>query len=565
MGAIRFRGAEPRLAAAALVVLGLAVPTSRGPLRDAPVRWWDDDRQDIAQPTFRDVNIIRSAVDATLFRPLGRLFHPGRFVRRVGSVFGGEVAPPAANVNRLDEVPNSSWFTNRIGLFPMSPQAAARGPLRSPGPDISAPWQVISVKTRGVTPGFNIRDARGDTYVIKFDPPGFRGSSTAAGVVSGRILHAAGYNVPEDVVVEFARDRLQLAPDVPFTARDGTERRMTPRDLDAILERAERDERGRWRALASRFLEGTSVGPFDWRGRRHDDPNDRIDHADRRELRALRMFAAWICHYDTKQDNTLDVYVEEDGRRFVRHYLIDFASTLGASAVDPFRAGCWEYSFDPVMIGVRALTVGLYEDPFRRIERPAGLDEVGYFQAEGFHPMAFKALEPNSAFANMTARDGYWAAKIISAFTDVQLTAIVAEGRYRNPEAARWIARVLGERRDVIARYWFDRVPPLDFFTVEGNMLRFHDLGVERGVYSAGARYRARIAAVSVDRVRASDPEWQEIASTTIDLAPASRASSAADYPFFEVEIAIHRNGRWSGAVTAFVARESGRVVGVER
>ena len=40
----------------------------------------------------------------------------------------------AQNVNTIDEVPDSSWFTNRIGARPLSIEEAVRGPLRSNGP-----------------------------------------------------------------------------------------------------------------------------------------------------------------------------------------------------------------------------------------------------------------------------------------------------------------------------------------------------------------------------------------------------------------------------------------------
>src|SRR5918994_7088242 len=40
---------------------------------------------------------------------------------------GDEQAIRAVNVNTLDEVPDSSWFTNRIGQRPMSAAEVARG------------------------------------------------------------------------------------------------------------------------------------------------------------------------------------------------------------------------------------------------------------------------------------------------------------------------------------------------------------------------------------------------------------------------------------------------------
>jgi hypothetical protein len=572
MGAIRFRHVSGLKGVATFcLTTGLTVAVADPPLREAPVVWYDDDKRDIPQPASRDPNLMRDALEASFFRPIGRLVNPGRLVRNLGTAFGADHVPPAVNVNTLDEVPNSSWFTNRIGLFPMTAGEAARGPMTVQGPDRSQSWTVISAKTEGVTPGFNIRDAGGDVYVIKFDPPGYSGMATAAGVISGRILHTAGYNVPEDVVVTFRRDELVLAGDVELTLPNGTRRAMTTADLEQILEDVGVSPDGTWRALASKFLKGTPVGPFDWRGTRHDDPNDRVRHEDRRELRGFRMFAAWLCHFDTKQGNTLDMYVEEGGRRFVRHYFIDFASTLGAGALGPFPTACYEYSFDFAAMLERAVALGLNEDPWRRLELPPGLDEVGYFESEIFDPMAFKPLKPNAAFANFTRRDGYWAAKIISAFTDQHLEAIVAEGRYRNPDAARWIAQVLGERRDEIARYWFDVVPPLDFFTYESRFVRFHDLGAERGLYpDMAALYRARVAAATPERRRGRWTDWMELAGQAVDLEAAAARDEiisrpTGEYPFLAVEVQVSRGSDWSPSVTAYVARAGGRVVAVER
>ncbi len=547
------------LAAGALLVSASGALLT--PLRDAPVAWYADDMRNIAEPAEREPHIVRAAIDATLFRPFGRFFHPGRLVRRVGTAFGGDHVPAAANLNALDEVPNSSWFTNRLGLFPSAPAVAARGPAVGEGP--SAPWTVIRPKTQGVTPGFDIRDANGQVWVIKFDVAGFPSMSTAAGVIAGRIFHAAGYNVPDDRVVTFTRDQLQVSPDAEM--REGDDRRqMTHADLDELLARVERNPDGSWRALASRFLSGTPVGRFDWRGRRRDDPNDRVNHENRREIRGLAVFAAWLCHYDTKQGNTLDMYVEEDGRRFVRHYLIDFASTLGAGGTGPFPAACYEYSFDFGASFLRVLSLGVYQDPWRRLERPEGLDEIGYYESEVFSPRGFKPLEPNAAFANLTDRDGYWAAKIISAFTDAHLEAMVAGGRYRTPEAARWMRRVLAERRDEIVRYWFSRVPPLDFFTYHDGTVRFHDLGTRSGIFSGSeTRYRLRVAYATPTRDLGPTTDWLELERT--ETALSQIAIPGTPEPFIAIETQLTRGARWSHSVTVFIAAASGRVVALER
>jgi hypothetical protein len=550
------------VALSALLVIGAGGAASI--LRDAPIVWHDDDRRDIPKPAVRDPNDIRAALDATLFRPLGRFLNPVRWVRAIGSIPDNQRAAPAANLNALDEVPSSSWFTNRIGLFPLTPADGASGPIPDGGPDTTGPLVVVSAKVQGVSPGFNVRDRAGNRYVIKFDPPGYPESSTAAGVIAGRILYAAGYNVPHDAIVYLRRDQLSVAPGVRFTAANGRERPMTDGDIDAILARVAQSPTGTWRALASRFLPGEPLGPFDWRGRRGDDPNDRVNHEDRRELRAFRMFAAWLCHYDTKQGNTLDMFVDGGGRHFVRHYFIDFASALGAGPQGPVPPGCHEYNIDLPMILGRAASLGLWQDPWRRIEPPEDLPQVGLMQSEIFHPMAFKPLEPTAAFANFTDRDGYWAAKIISAFRDEHLRALVAEGRYSRPEAAAWMTRALAERRDAIARYFFDRIPPLDFFQIEGSSVRFHDLGIERDLYPGeSARYRYRIGVAREDRHVARQSPWYETDVPVVDMTGLDAPSDEG--PFHALDLQVRRSGRWSRSVRVFFVPATGRVIALER
>ncbi len=336
MGGIRFPRADRLAAALSLVLLCAAAPVRAAePLRDAPVIWYADDRRNVtSEIAERDPNLIWNAINESMLRPVSRWTKPSRLVRHVGVLFGGDHVPPAADVNTLDEAPNSSWFTNRIGQFPMTSDDIFRGPVTDAGPDTTSIWTVVSAKTQGVTPGFNIRDGRGIQYVIKFDPPGYPDMSTAAGVIANRIFYAAGYNVPADVIVHFRRDQLVLGEHVQLKLPNGSRRTMTVQDLEQILAKVYSSQ-GRWRALASRWLAGRPLGPFSYTGRREDDPNDHVDHQQRRALRGLKSFAGWVNHFDTKELNSLDMLVDVDGRHFVRHYLIDLASTLGAGATGP--------------------------------------------------------------------------------------------------------------------------------------------------------------------------------------------------------------------------------------
>jgi hypothetical protein len=330
-------------------------------------------------------------------------------------------------------------------------------------------------------------------------------------------------------------------------------------------------EPGPIRAIASKYLSGEPVGPFDWLHRRKDDPNDHVDHEERRELRGLKIIAGWINHFDVKQLNTLDMYVEEDGDRFLRHHLIDFASTLGGGATGPKAPFGYEFALDGWAILGRSFALGFHEDPWRRLERPVGLEEIGYFENTRYRPHKSKGQYPNSAFANFTDRDGYWAAKIISAFSDDHLRAVVATGKYRNPEAEAYMIRMLGERRDKAVRHWFDRVAPLDFFSFDGSTLEFHDLGEERGLYPGMASYyRVQVAAIDGDRNTPGWSEWIELEETLVLLgdpgvAPVVDGSPATEYSFLAFRLQVNRGNGWSSRVTVFASRDSRRIVELVR
>jgi len=385
--------------------------------------------------------------------------------------------------------------------------------------------------------------------------------ASGAGVISNRIFYAVGYNVPEDAVVYFTRDMLQLGEGVKIKLPDGYKRAMTVADLEDILAKV-RSVDGRWRAISSKFLDGKPVGPFNYIGRRSDDPNDRIDHEHRRELRGLYTIAAWVAHNDTKQHNSLDMYVEENGRGYVKHHLIDFASTLGAGASGPTYREGYEYTVDLLPFLGRIAGLGFYEDPWRKLSLTPGLDEIGTLDVELFDPREFKPLEPNPAFVNQTSADAYWAAKIVSAFTDAHLEAICQQAKYENPAAAKHIARVLAGRRDKIARCWFDKIPPLDFFVHENGTLYFHDLGAERSIYPGTTpRYRVRTAEVDENRSAVNWSDWKESPKTLSPVPPAEDAARA----FVAFECQVDRGDGWSGSVVAYIARASGRVVAVDR
>lgn len=502
--------------------------------------WQEPPPRRVEKPRVRNLNDYYDFFRNTFFAP-------GREALETGSV------PPAGGVNTLGEVPDSSWYTNRHPEK-MTIRELVRAAGDANAPSAEGPWIVISCKEEGVTPGFVIRDARGRSYVLKLDPSRYPELTTGAEVVGSKFFWALGYNVPENYIVHFTRNQLEV--DAKSTLRDyrGKERRMTREDIDDLLRKAPRDKKNGYRAAASMIVPGELIGPFRYHGVRADDPNDVVPHQHRRDLRGLSVFAAWLNHTDSKSLNTLDTVVEENEYRYVKHYLIDFGAVLGSDTFEPKspRAGNM-YLFDFKPAAAQFLSLGLYIPDWHRAEFPE-IPGVGNLEYRLFDPLRWKPNYPNPAFDHRLPDDAFWAAKKVMAFTDEQIRALAAAGRYTDPRAADYIARALAARRDKIGRAFFEAVLPLDRFAVRGGRLVFEDLAVKHGF---------------------TDPRAYRVAWSSFD----NESGRTAPLPgtTFELPEHLSRRGAYAAAsihagdpakwVIVYVRNRGGRaeVVGIDR
>ncbi len=295
---------------------------------------------------------------------------------------------------------------------------------------------------------------------------------------------------------------------------------------------------------------------------REDDANDAIDHEHRRELRGLRMIAAWLNHFDTKANNTLDMY-DPDG--YVKHYLIDFGSTLGSQGDEPMPPEIGrEGPGDP---GALVKTIGSLGAHKRSWEHEPEIryPSIGYFVSHDFEPQKYKFILPNPAFLDATNRDGYWGAKIVMSFSDEQIRAAVDQGQYSDPAAADHLYRTIIERRNIIGEYWFNRMPPLDQFVPLTNGTRaqtlcFKDLAVSAGMdspdeveYQFDVNYRNK-------KLVSGQSLGNETCISLSDLPAKAAAVNAkiTDQPDWEIIIRLKRNDDkdWSKWVKVFLVTE---------
>jgi hypothetical protein len=456
--------------------------------------WKDNDTKPIPEPEFEEPLLLWLSIQRSTFDQTLELLDLDRNVRKIS----GRMTP-AMNVNCLDEVPNCTWFTNRHGppSTRLSPTEIRLGPALTPGPDTVGQWTVYRPKVGGATPGFWIKDSRGDEYIIKFDPQGYPEQATAAAAMGSRYFHACGYNVPQETIVYWRPENLRIKEGTTFRDFSGNKREFTEDDLQDILSRVEiADDGGTIRSLASLSV-GNVKGPFMYEGTRKGDLNDWCPHQHRRELRALYVIGSLINHWDMKDHNTMDVYVGENDQGYLKHYMMDFGSTFGShgDGPQPPKTG-YANTIDIREILVSTGTLGLKTWPYE-YARPFEYPSIGYFESELFEPHEFAPIYPNPAFEQLTRQDGYWGAKIVMAFTDEDLAALVESGQLSNPEARAYLLKTLIERRDKIGRHWFGKVNPLDFPHVElgddALYIEFVDLAVEYGLEQPDATYEYEI------------------------------------------------------------------------
>ncbi|MBY0505562.1 MAG: hypothetical protein K2X03_16735 [Bryobacteraceae bacterium] len=394
----------------------------------------------------------------------------------------GSSKPPirAMGINTIENPFDDNWWEPRHYFRRMTPDELRRGPGDATPPSTRGKWTIVGVKSEGVTPGFRMLDADNRQYFVKFDPMSNPEMATAADRISSKIFHAMGYHVPQNYLIYFKEDQLQLGEDVELANAAGKKRKMTLRDLYEILLKVPKTADGRYRGTASLALPGKPIGPPRYYGSRTDDPNDVVPHEHRRDQRALRVFCAWLGHEDSRAINNIDVALQADGIRYVRHYLLDFGSTLGSASTKPnsVRSGLPFFSWSES--AKNFFSLGLHVSYVDFAKYP-DLPSVGRFEATTFDPVRWVPEYPNPAFLNALPDDEFWAAKQVMSLTDADLKAIVETGEYSDPKAAEWVTQTLIERRNKIGKALLGKVLPLDRFAIRDGALAWEDISGSAG------------------------------------------------------------------------------------
>jgi hypothetical protein len=378
----------------------------------------------------------------------------------------------ARNVNALEEVPDSTWFTNRV----VTPARAAIGACDGVAQP-ALPLLVTERKGEGTTPGLFVQDALGRHWLMKVDVFADRPeTSTAADAIGSRIYWTVGYNVPCNYVVWTPRDAIFVSPAAFSHDALGQHVPFLHSDLESILDGGVNDRVRGVRLSASLVLEGEVIGPWPGTGVRDDDPNDAVPHEARRELRGERWLAAWLNHWDAREVNTLDTFVRvsHENAGFVRHYFVDWSDALGGhTALRRQTQSLGWLSMVSVPIGPQ---------PWRSIHIDPEAPNLGYFTASPFDPMEWQPILPLPRFAHADIDDFAWMARRLARVGPEHVASIAATGAFSNPRVTDHLIRILVARRATLLREAFARRSPLADVSIEDAQLCAVDLGVESGV-----------------------------------------------------------------------------------
>lgn len=400
---------------------------------DLPVVTEISDRKPTAVPEPHDPGEIARLTESLVRRPVRSALDPRH-------------DPPAGDVNAFDDVAVSSWM--RAMGDSRSPTGAPDGPPRPP----------LTLEKITGPDRMRVVDARGLSYELLLDYPRHPALRTGAAAVASRLVRAVGYLTPEVHVVE-----------IPEALGETVLPRRACVELASNVRRA----------AAIRGPYGVDLGPPHPSDVREDDPNDRIPHAQRRSLRALRVVAAWLYLVDVGPNLTRDVYVGSPGAGHVLHLIVGLEDALG---VEQTLSEARLLS-DPIGRPVKNLvTLGLGDPYAKRKKSPwtgLGSLETDVDPEDANNPWPYDPVR------SMSVADGYWMAKRIQSLPRALLEESVESAKIDDARSAEHFVYALDVRRRKVFGHYAARVTPLEVHALDGRKLVLRDLAVTWGFWDS--------------------------------------------------------------------------------
>ncbi len=470
----------------------------------------------------------------------------------------------AQNLNTVDEVPDSSWFTNRIGARSLTIDEVVRGPIVGAPPDPSR-WVIVRQKTSGSHPGITARDAKGETWFLEFDPSSYPEGATGAVMMATKFFWALGYNQVESFLTSFDPKHMEFDPNATIRRPNGKRTPFTRDDIDALLEQVARKPDGTYRVVAGRLLPGKILGNFRYEGTRPDDPNDLVPHELRRDLRALRVFGAWTNLTDLKSRNTLDTLLTENGHPIVKHWLQDVGSTFGMCNDRYEWDLSWEHFYQGNTTAKRLFSFGFALSPWQTVKYVEGRS-IGKFEGDRFDPREWRPQTATTAYMELRDDDAFWAAQRIAAFSEEMIRAIVHTGEFGDAAAEKALGDIMIKRREKIMQTYLPVVNPIVEPRLANDRLTFDNAAVAADIAKAPEAYRA--SWFGFDNVTGATRLLSDTSSATTTIeAPAGLPTTVDSFIAVDITANSREHAAWQKPVRTYFRRESNgwKLVGLER
>jgi hypothetical protein len=172
----------------------------------------------------------------------------------------------------------------------------------------------------------------------------------------------------------------------------------------------------------------------------------------------------------------------------------------------------------------------------------------------------------------MRPDDAFWAAGIVSKFSDEAIRAVVAKAKYSDAAATEYLSQVLITRRDKVVAAWLNQVcPVVDAALTTDGTLTFANAAIDARAATPPAHYELRwFRFDNATNERTASGEAVTVSAPSA-RAPAGLVTSG-DFIGVSVAAKHPQHAGWANPATFFFRRASGQgatatweLVGVER
>lgn len=392
-----------------------------------------------------ETNIYRDIYDQNFHHQLMEVLRFDRWLERNA---------PAKNVDASGQVIANEFFTPQDLNSPQIRKQRIQGYAQSEVFQTGSELVVLDAQVEGLDPSFLVRTEKGK-YWLSFDSVEYGELLTSSKAIASRIYHALGYHVPEINIVTIPTGTLKAGEGARYTNSDGFRKPLTQASIDELLLFIPTQPDSTYRVLARKEAEGAGLGNYSFSKRFKTGAGLDFYPEERREIRALQVFASWLNHSGI-YDRSTQLFRGPDGK--IKAYWIDFESALGAGRKAPKSAEAGhEFFVDFKESFKRFVTLGLKRSAHETCldaYAAANSAALGYWSHECFNPAGFKTDLPYAAFQKLTPEDARWAVGLIQSFSEEDIRTMIRAGKLSSPEDESRLLEILLNRREKIAEYW---------------------------------------------------------------------------------------------------------------